>query len=214
MIELLGKLADAAGQAHDPVDCPIESLESQAFAFCQEVYPHLLLSSVNRVPFRIWPIRARARARLRRRERLATILADYFDLGPAEPTRLIHDDHRMSAFLQRFLGAAERLVLVSSEIGGLSDGRAIGDVNLSVHFVGNDVSERGFAKAWRAVQQNMIHRLAASLGRAHRDAQLAHQRFLADVLLEALRAQRVVELRFFLTLRFGSDNSFSGHKHL
>ncbi len=102
----------------------------------------------------------------------------------------------------------------SSEIGGLGDGRAIGDVNLSAHFVGDDVSERGFAKAWRAVQQNMIDRFAAALGGAHGDAQLAHQRFLADVLLEALRAQRVVELRFFLTLRFGGDNSFSGHKHL
>src|SRR5439155_13762994 len=92
------------------------------------------------------------------------------------------------------------------------DGRAVGHVNLSAHFVGDDMSERGFAKAWRAVQQNMIDRLAAALGGAHRDAQLAHQRFLADVLLETLRAQRVVELRFFLTLRFGSDDSLPRHK--
>ena len=57
----------------------------------------------------------------------------------------------------------------------------------------------------------MLDRLGAPLGRLHRDPQLADQRLLADVLLEALRPQRVVEAILILALRLGGDDAFSGH---
>src|SRR4051812_25557353 len=102
----------------------------------------------------------------------------------------------------------------SRQVGGLGDGRSIGHVNLRANFVGNHVGQRGFAQPRRSVQEHVIDRLSAALGGADGDVQLADQRLLPDVLLETLRPQRVVKLCFFLTLRFGGDNSFSRHKRL
>jgi uncharacterized protein (DUF58 family) len=104
VIALLDKLAEAAARPPDPVACGLEPLEGQAYELCATIYPALLTPGINRLPFRIRPLRARARTRLRRRERLAVVLAEHFDLGAGETARLIYDDRRMSHLLQRFLG--------------------------------------------------------------------------------------------------------------
>jgi len=62
------------------------------------------------------------------------------------------------------------------------------------------------------MQKDMLDRLAAPLGRLDRDAQLVQDRFLSDVTLEALGAQRVAEARLFFALRFRVDGSFTCHE--
>src|SRR6185369_5000599 len=55
--------------------------------------------------------------------------------------------------------------------------------------VGDDVRERRLAEPGRAEQEDVVHRLAAALGRADEDLELLARLRLADVLGERLRAQ-------------------------
>ncbi len=50
------------------------------------------------------------------------------------------------------------------KVAGLFDGRAAGDADLHAHLVGDDAGQRGLAQARRAVEQDVVHRLAAPLG--------------------------------------------------
>ena len=52
------------------------------------------------------------------------------------------------------------------------------------HLVGDDVGERGLAEAGRAVEQDVIERLAALQGGVERDAELLADDLLADALVE------------------------------
>ena len=80
----------------------------------------------------------------------------------------------------------------ADEVGAFRQGRAVGDVDLGANFIGDDVSECGLSKSRRAVQQRVIDRLTALPGGLHRDAELADELFLADVLIEAGGTKRVV----------------------
>jgi len=57
------------------------------------------------------------------------------------------------------------------------------------HLVGNDVGERGLAEAGRAVQQDVIERLAPLLRGGDRHLEVLADAILADVLVERARAQ-------------------------
>ena len=57
-----------------------------------------------------------------------------------------------------------------------------------------DVGQRRLAEAGRARQQHVVERLAAPPRRLHEERQLTLELLLADELVQALRAQRAVEL--------------------
>ena len=70
-----------------------------------------------------------------------------------------------------------------------------GGHDVRAHLVGHDGGQRGLAEAGRAGEQDVIERLAALARGLHRHAQALHRRALADVLVEALRAELPLDLR-------------------
>ena len=77
------------------------------------------------------------------------------------------------------------------KVAGLFNGRATGDADLHPHLVGNDARQRSLAQTRRAVEQNVIHRLAPALGGFQIDFQVLLGLFLPDVVLQMLRAEAV-----------------------
>ena len=77
------------------------------------------------------------------------------------------------------------------QVPRLFDGRARGDPDLHPHLVGDDAGEGGLAQAGRAVEQDMVHRLAPAAGRLKVDLQVLLDLFLSDIVLEMLRAEVV-----------------------
>ena len=77
------------------------------------------------------------------------------------------------------------------QVAGLFDGRAGGDAHLHAHLLRDDAGQRCFAKTGRAVQKDMVHRLAALLRRAQIDAQVALDLVLADIIIQRFGAQAV-----------------------
>ena len=71
------------------------------------------------------------------------------------------------------------------QVAGPLDGRPGGDLDAHAHLVGDDVGQRGLAQARRAVEQDVIQRLAARLGRLDQDAQVLLDPILADILGQA-----------------------------
>ena len=55
------------------------------------------------------------------------------------------------------------------QVAGLLDGGAGRDANLYAHLLRHDAGQRGFAQARRAVEQDVVHRLAALLRRPQID---------------------------------------------
>ncbi len=82
--------------------------------------------------------------------------------------------------------------------GGLLEGDA--------EFVGDDVGERGFAEAGRAVEQDVIERLAARLGGLDGNVEILFDFVLADEFLQALRAELEFERGIVLD-RGGGDEA-------
>ena len=78
-----------------------------------------------------------------------------------------------------------------SEVAGLFDGRAAGDADLHPHLVGDDARQRGLAQARGAIEQDVIHGLAAPLGGFQIDFQVLLDLVLSDVVLQMLRAEAV-----------------------
>ncbi|MFO0634999.1 MAG: hypothetical protein U0168_19315 [Nannocystaceae bacterium] len=70
------------------------------------------------------------------------------------------------------------------------DRGARGHVDAHAHLGREDLRHRGLAQPRRPVQQHVIERLAALLGRVDEHPQLALERALADVLVHRARAQR------------------------
>jgi hypothetical protein len=64
-----------------------------------------------------------------------------------------------------------------------------GQVHLHPHLGGDDVGQGGLAEAGRSAEEEVVHRLAAALGRLHEDLEVVLHLGLADVLVEAPRAE-------------------------
>ena len=79
------------------------------------------------------------------------------------------------------------------------DGGAAGQLDLHAQLVGDDVRERRLAQPGRAVQKDVVERLAAHLGGRDEDGEVVFDLFLPDVVGHRLGAEGVlldVELPF------------------
>ena len=77
------------------------------------------------------------------------------------------------------------------KVAGLFNSRAAGNADLHPHFVGDDARQRGLAQTRRAVEQDVIHGLAAPLGGFQINFQVLFDLVLSDVVLQMLRAEAV-----------------------
>jgi hypothetical protein len=68
------------------------------------------------------------------------------------------------------------------------------------------VGERGLAEAGRAVEEEVVERLAALLGGVDGDAEIVLELLLADELIEATRAEGKVD-RLVVVLRLAGDDA-------
>jgi len=82
------------------------------------------------------------------------------------------------------------------QVAGALDRRPCGDANVDVHLVGDDVGEGGLPQAGRSIQQDVINGLMAAARCLDQDAHIFHDALLAGHLVEASRAQGVVEAVF------------------
>src|SRR5713226_6042867 len=76
-----------------------------------------------------------------------------------------------------------------------------------VKFIGDDLCERGFAQAGRAVKQHVIERFAAIARGFEGDGNIFFHALLAYVLVESFRANAGVEAQIFV-VRGGGNNAF------
>ena len=126
------------------------------------------------------------------------------DALPEHDRQLAVLHRRIERLLHR---AREAVDLVDEEHGArLERGQERGHVTLAlerragglhergVELAGGDLGQRRLAEAGRPGQQHVVERLAAPPRRLHEQRELALERLLADEVLEALRAQRAVEL--------------------
>ena len=77
----------------------------------------------------------------------------------------------------------------ADEIGG-ADGGAGGNLRGGAgHFIGDDVGEGGFAEAWRAGEEDVLHGFGAFFGGFDGDADAFDEFGLADVFVEFARTE-------------------------
>ena len=88
------------------------------------------------------------------------------------------------------------------EIARLGDDRAGGGAEAHAHLPRDDLRQRRLAKPGRAEEQHVIERLAARLGSGNEHAKILARRLLPDEIVEALGAQRGVDV---LGLARGGD---------
>ncbi len=107
--------------------------------------------------------------------------------------------------------AAAKLGERADEVAGAGERGAGGDVDLPAHLVADHVREGRLAQARRAVEKDVFERLATLLRRLDGDAKALHELRLADILIEASRAQRPVLPFFFGVQAFSADQSLARH---
>ena len=98
---------------------------------------------------------------------------------------------------------AARLVRIADKVARLLDRRSRGRAHLHAELVGDHIGERRLAEAGRAVQQDVVERLAALLRGGNRDLQILAHAVLADVLVEPPRAEARFVLRVLVDARGG-----------
>ena len=100
---LLETLSDSVCNATPPPPRLTYHLQHLAWITAIERYPLLMDERTNRLSFRIFPILPYSRFRSKQRRWLAGLMCELYDLEDDAPTRLLMEDKRMAAALQRFL---------------------------------------------------------------------------------------------------------------
>ena len=95
------------------------------------------------------------------------------------------------------------------QVSATLDGRAGGDADADAHLDGDDVGQRGLAKAGRAVEQDVIECFAARPGSRDGDAQVLFYLSLSDELRQAFGAQVGVQRDVF-SQRLARNNARYG----
>src|SRR6202522_2457746 len=81
------------------------------------------------------------------------------------------------------------------EVAFFLEQRSRADFYGRAHFVGQNLRERGFAKARRAVEQNVVERFATGARRLDGDLQILFDAILADVIGQLRRADAGFDAR-------------------
>ena len=84
-------------------------LQERALEVCEERYPELLDTRINRIPWTLFPLNSRKRKISNTRSRLAGVLCQVHQLTVSDWTRLLYDDDCMGYHLSRLLNTAGRL---------------------------------------------------------------------------------------------------------
>src|SRR5207302_821800 len=90
------------------------------------------------------------------------------------------------------------------KIGGALNYRARCRMEVDAHFAGDDLCERRLAEPGRTEEQDMVERLATTLRRFDKDAQIVAQLLLADKFVEGSRPDRTFRC-ILLDLLRGDD---------
>jgi hypothetical protein len=93
-----------------------------------------------------------------------------------------------------------------SQIPGPLEHRPGSRLQADPHFGGDDIGQRGLAKAWWAKHQRVVEALFPQSGRANKDFQLLTDSGLANVVPKALGPNGVIDANFPV-LRFSGDQS-------
>ena len=94
------------------------------------------------------------------------------------------------------------------EVAGVVQHETGGRADAAAHFPGDDVRDGGLAQAGRAVEDGMVQRFAATLGRLDADPQRFFHARLTGVVVQGLRAQGAFGLLFFFQEVVGDDAVF------
>ncbi len=89
--------------------------------------------------------------------------------------------------------------------------RPAGLAQVHLHFVRDDVCERGLAQAGRAEQQHMVERLGSATRGLDEDLELLADALLSDVFGQPLRAQRALDRLLVGRGCRGCDQAFVVH---
>ena len=93
----------------------------------------------------------------------------------------------------------------ADQVARLFDGGSRRRAHGDAHLVANHVRERRFSQTRRAVQEDVIERLAALLRGGNRHLQVLADPVLSDVLVEPARPQARFVLRVFVHARRGHE---------
>ena len=96
------------------------------------------------------------------------------------------------------------------QVAGALDDRTGGGLDVDPHLAGHDIGQGGLAQAGRAVEQDMVQRLAPAPGRIDEQAQVALDLFLADVVVQGTRTQGGVKLEIVIEF-FRGYGELSAH---
>ena len=107
LFRALGMLADSCC-ADDWSSCWTHKLQDLAMEVCEERYPELLDSRINRVPWTLFPMTPWNRRINKTRARLASVLCQIHQLEIIDWAKLLYDDDFMGYHISRMLRAAGR----------------------------------------------------------------------------------------------------------
>ena len=96
------------------------------------------------------------------------------------------------------------------EVARALDGWAGGDAHRDAHLSGDDVRERRFAEAGRAIEEQVVERFVALLGGVDGDAEVVFELLLADEFIEPPWSQRDVDLLVVFPRLAGDNALLSG----
>lgn len=124
---LLEALSEFAVNPPAPQQKLSDGLLNAAARLCGERYPELMEPRVNTVPFTFFPITPGKRRRRFLRTKVASVLAEVYQLQPIQVVELVHDDNLMATYAQRFLadgGVSWMDPMVQTRSQGFHDGMA------------------------------------------------------------------------------------------
>ncbi len=91
------------------------------------------------------------------------------------------------------------------------DSRAGRDMDIDPKLICNNARKACLAQAWRAIKEDMVKRLAAALGRPHKNSEILLDLILSYEFCEPLRPEISVRLLFRASIA-GYDPLFEFHK--
>ena len=82
----------------------------------------------------------------------------------------------------------------AGQVARLVENGSAGDLEAHTQLVGNDIAQRGFPKAGRAVKQDVVERLTAQARRGDKHLEVLDDFLLSGEVAEPLGAQRLLEV--------------------